>query len=231
VIVVVASGVDHEARLLVDEFPGGRAALLTPRDLSRPGWELGSASPRSWLSVVGGERIRAPDIEGVVTFLPCVLPNELVHIVEADREYVAAEMTAFLLYWLSGLPCRVLNRPTPGCLAGPSWRLERWCLLAAGIGIETVPCARSTRSALQAPQDADCVTASLVGGAVVGSEDKRVRSSLRRLAAAASVDLLTATFLREPGKLRLAGALATADASVPAVRRALVDCLSRRAAA
>jgi hypothetical protein len=33
-------------------------------------------------------------------------------------------MKVFLLSWLSQLNCLVLNRPTPLCLSGSSWRPE-----------------------------------------------------------------------------------------------------------
>ncbi len=56
--------------------------------------------------------------------------------------YVSAEMTAFLLSWLSGLDCPILNRPTPNCLSGPGWRQEQWIHLAARLGIPVDPVQR-----------------------------------------------------------------------------------------
>jgi hypothetical protein len=227
VLLVVASQADPAAQMLVDDLPRGGAALLTPRDLSTSGWDVRSRDRTSSVAVAGGERIRAGRISGVVTLLPCVFPQELVHIAEADRQYVAAEMTAFLLYWLSGLTCPVLNRPTPGCLSGPNWRVEQWCLVAAGIGIDTIECARSTRGTVPTRSETDRVTATLVGGAVIGSEDEQVQLSMRRLAAAASVELMTAMFLRESGGCRFAGAFPFADVGLPDVRDAIVSHFTR----
>jgi hypothetical protein len=48
-------------------------------------------------------------------------------------------MKAFLLSWLSQLNCLVLNRPTPLCLSGPSWRPEQWTYAAAQLGIPVQP--------------------------------------------------------------------------------------------
>ncbi|MDQ4214740.1 hypothetical protein [Microbacterium capsulatum] len=40
--------------------------------------------------------------------------------VPGEREYAAAELTAFVLSWLRALDCPVRNRPEPVCLAGPA---------------------------------------------------------------------------------------------------------------
>lgn len=230
-VLVVASRVDEEARALVDEFPRGHAALLTPRDLSAPGWDVRSASPRLSIATASGERIRADSISGVVTMLPCIFAPELVHIVEADREYVAAEMTAFLLFWLSTLTCPVLNRPTPGCLSGPNWRLEQWCLAATRIGVRTIDCGRKTHGGMATRRPADSVTVTLVGDRVIGSIDEEVKRDTRLLAGAASVEVLTAMFLGEQGSFRFAGAFPFIDAGNAEVRLAVVSYFERRMAA
>jgi len=40
--------------------------------------------------------------------LPAVLATDLPHILISDRDYVASEMTAFLVYWLNALGKPVL---------------------------------------------------------------------------------------------------------------------------
>jgi hypothetical protein len=230
-VLVVASRVDDEARALVSGFRRGHAALLTPRDLSTTGWDVRSASLRLSAGTAGGERIRATSISGVVTLLPCVFAQELVHIVEGDREYVAAEMTAFLLFWLSSLTCPVLNRPTPGCLSGPNWRLEQWCLAASRVGLRTIDCGRDTRGGVAMRKPAESVTVTLVGDRVIGSADDEVERGTRLLAEAASVEVLTAMFLRAPDGLRFAGAFPFIDAGNAEVRRAIVSYFERRMAA
>ena len=230
-VLVVASRVDDEARTLVSEFPRGDAALLTPRDLSTTGWDVRSTSLPASIAASGGDRISAASLSGVVTLLPCVFAQELVHIVEDDREYVAAEMTAFLLFWLSTMTCPVLNRPTSGCLSGPNWRLEQWCLAATQIGIPTVDCSRSTRGGVAPRTSSKTVTVTMVGRTITGPADEEVERHTRQLAAVASVDAITATFLRTPDGLRFAGACPFVDAGNQDVRRAIVGYFTGRMAA
>ena len=83
----------------------------------------------------------------MLTRVPAVFEDELTDIMFSDRSYVAAEMTAFLLFWLSRLRCPVLNEPTATCLAGRYWRREQWIDQAAraGIAVHAFPagCART----------------------------------------------------------------------------------------
>jgi hypothetical protein len=230
-VLVVASRVDDEARTLVSEFPRGDAALLTPRDLSTTGWDVRSTSLPLSIAASGGDRISARSLSGVVTLLPCVFAQELVHIVESDREYVAAEMTAFLLFWLSTMSCPMLNRPTSGCLSGPNWRFEQWCRAATQIEIPTIDCARSTRSGAALRTSSETITVMMVGNSIIGSADEQVERYTRRLAAVAAVDAMTATFLRTPYGLRFAGAFPFVDAASLDVRRAIVSYFTGRMAA
>jgi hypothetical protein len=101
------------------------------------GWiyQLGDAA--SGAAVIGGRIICTSQIQGVITLLPWVGPQDLPGIHPEDREYVAAEMSAFLLAWLSELPCPVLNRPSPSSLSGPGWRHDHWIRVASRLGIPT----------------------------------------------------------------------------------------------
>ena len=132
-IVVLADLADGEADALV-EAGGAAAALLGVDDLSRPGWvvHFPQAGPAF---VADGERRATRDVTGVLVRLPAVRTGDLPHIAEADRDYAAAEMTAFLAYWLSALECPVVNRPTPSLLMGPAWPVARWLALARELGI------------------------------------------------------------------------------------------------
>ena len=132
-IAVLADLADGEATALVDAW-GSEAALLGVDDLSRPGWagDFPHAGPAF---VVDGLTRATRDLTGVLVRLPAVRPEHLPHIDSADREYAAAEMTAFLAYWLSALECPVVNRPTPTLLMGPAWTVARWLALARDLGI------------------------------------------------------------------------------------------------
>jgi hypothetical protein len=227
VILVVASRVDDEARALADEFPGSEALVLTCRDLSRPGWRVASSGPTA--AVVGDHLLTAGAVRGVVTLLPCVFARELVHIIDSERDYVAAEMNAFLLFWLSGLACPVLNRPSPGCLSGPNWRTEQWLRVALQVGIPTIGCRRATRAAPTTEQEAHWRSVTLVGDEVIGTDDNILQRHTRALASAANVDMLATAFLWHGEAPRLAAAHTFPDMSSPDVRRAVVRYFERRA--
>ncbi|HEV2714058.1 MAG TPA: hypothetical protein VGU64_02260, partial [Terriglobales bacterium] len=125
-IVVLASLDDSSAEALVQRWAHVDARLMTCEDLSRSGWSVSPHLRGRGMTVIGGERVGVKHIQGVLVRLSFVTENELPHIHPEDRLYLAAEIMAFLVAWLSELPCPVLNRPTPFCLAGPSWRPEQW---------------------------------------------------------------------------------------------------------
>ena len=138
-IVVVASRLDQGARTLAASQGTDRVALLTCEDLSVPGWRHYVAAGGTSVAVIDGREVAVEEITGVVTCLPNVSELELLHIVPSDRAYVAAEMSAFLLSWLSALSCPVLNRPSPTCLSGPYWRPEQWARVASEVGMRVQP--------------------------------------------------------------------------------------------
>ena len=101
-------------------------------DLSTTGWRQASPQVGSGTAVVGGRQISVRDIMGVLTRLPSIGCQDLEHVAASERTYVAAETTAFLLWWLSILPCPVLNRPEPPSLSAPCWTQERLVLRRRG---------------------------------------------------------------------------------------------------
>jgi hypothetical protein len=191
-IVVVAGYHDEAARSLVARWGADRAALLTCEDLSVPGWRHYVAAAGNPMAVIDGRKVAPGEITGVVTCLPHVSELELLHIVPSDRAYVAAEMSAFLLSWLSALSCPVVNRPSPTCLCGPYWRPEQWASVAAQVGMRVQPVHRRVALADgSGPAVPDGVTVTVVGGRCLGHADTTVMAAARRLAQAADVDLLT----------------------------------------
>jgi len=220
-ILVLASRVDGAAGELVAAFPRDSARLLTCRDLSRRGWRLSTSSPTQDRIVAAGRRVEASRVDGVVTLLPCVFPAELVHIVPADREYVAAEMTATLLYWLSGLRCAVLNRPTSGSLSGPAWRAERWCRVAREHGFAVRSPRRTTRSV--AAYAGALRTLTVVGSRVIGSDLAALHGRAVAMTTALGIDLLQLYFTLAPGPPAFLTASPIPDMSSPIVRSAIVD--------
>jgi hypothetical protein len=135
VILIVASRHDTAARVMAQKFE--HAAVITAADLSEPGWRFESGHASASVAMVGNQPISAHAITCVINRLPWISPSELVHIVIEDRAYVAAEMSAFLIAWLTELPCPVYNRPSAMCISGPGWQPAQWIYAAAAAGLKT----------------------------------------------------------------------------------------------
>lgn len=228
-LVVLAHRYDQEASQLVSRWSADGARLLTSADLSRQGWHYSSEAPAESTAVVSGRIVPVDQITGVLTLLPAIFEQELVDIVPSDRSYVAAEMTAFLLCWLSTLPCTVLNRPTPTCLSGPYWRQERWVSAAAGFGIPVQPvCRRTALREESVPQQpgTQCVTVSVVGEQCFGKVDDALLRWSRQLAELAGVELLTVHFSSPGPDARLLDASLRPDFSIPGVEDAVLALLT-----
>jgi hypothetical protein len=142
--------------------------------------------------MIGGCAVQAGDITGVLTRTSHIWQEELVYVAPADRLYVSAEMSSFLVSWLSALECPVLNRPVPSSLAGPSWGPEQWAALAAVAGMRVKPLRRSVRwgadMALR-PADLGSTSLTIVGRRCFGEAHPALRTQARRLADFAQVDL------------------------------------------
>jgi hypothetical protein len=209
VLVIIAGKQDQSARWLAERWSRFGAELLSPSDLSVPGWCHYVAVASEDIAVINRRAVPTEKITGVLTRLPCVSEHELMHIVPADRAYVAAEMTAFLLSWVSGLNCPLLNRPTPTCLSGCDWRSEQWVYLATLLGIPVIPVRRHARcledaTTKESIDSFDTVT--VIGVGSIGASDERQAAYARRLAAAAGVDLLAVHFRTVGGEPRLLSA-------------------------
>jgi len=140
-LLVFGSAFDDHPKTLVQCFrdAGRPAALVIPKDLSRIGWSLRSGNPGAMTATVDDRILRGDEIRGVVTALPWVAAYDVLHVIEADRDYVAEEMAAFLLAWLRQLRCPVLDRPTPTSLAGCGRSKFEWANLARSKGVDADP--------------------------------------------------------------------------------------------
>jgi hypothetical protein len=182
VIVVVASAHDPRARDLVAYWGPQCATLLAAEDLSQPGWAFEVPPGPCGRCVAGGKIIPDEAIAGVLTLRPRILAAELVHVASADRDYVAAEMTAVLRAWLAARRCPVVNAPSGVTLAGPNWRLARWHHEALALDI---PVARAAHQ---------CVDLIVTGKRCLGTDDPQLLSSAVALAHAARTELLGCRF-------------------------------------
>lgn len=187
-ILILASRFDAEAAGVAARAGLPDVRVVTCQDLSRPGWRLEVGRPERTVVSVGSLRLSDAEVDGVIVRLSYVDSVELDHIAVEDREYVAAEMQAFLCAWLDSLGGRALNRPTPCHLGGPGWSRERWLALAQGLGL---PVRRAT---VTSP-----VTVTVLRGRAVGTPTETVARRARRIAAAAQTGLLRVQFSTETG--------------------------------
>ncbi len=222
-ILLVASQFDQQAACLARNWARHDACLLTARDLSRAGWSFSPVSG-SWTGVTGDRLFDARELTGVLNCLPEIDEHELGHVIAEDRGYVAAEMNAFLLSWQSQLSCPVVNRPTPNCLLGPGWRMEKWVLTAASLGIPVMRLQRSSERRQAAAVDGlmDARALTVVGEVVVG-KDQELGGWAKSLARAAGLALGTFYFCSSAGS-EFMGVSLRADLANPAVRDALLAC-------
>ena len=195
-LVVLANRYDQQARTLVSRW-GSQSRLLSIEDFSTRGWRFTLDDDGDSFAVIDGEVVNCKEIKGVFTRLPFVFQDDLVNITPGDRAYVAAEMMAFLLAWLSSLRCPVLNKPTPLCLSGPLLRREKWVHTASELGLPVLPVNR--HSPMVADEETDLPklglrTVELVGDTCIGHMDEGETAKIRSLARRVGADLLRARF-------------------------------------
>src|SRR5271157_5668945 len=196
-LVVLASAFDEVAAKVVAAWTPWNAALCTPADLSIPGWNHHVGAPHEATAVVSGVVTPVVAITGVWTRLPLVQPEELTHIAAADRSYVAAEMTAFLIAFLANLRCKVLNRPSPTLLSGPGWRPEQWIRAAIRANIPARTTQRIVRFGAPTERLAEIAAElTVIGERVFGTSDAVLTSWAKALATAAGVGILGVRFAR-----------------------------------
>ena len=193
-MLVLAARDDVPARMLADRL-GEAAVAAGPQDLSRPGWTYArSISRRTGVSCRG--QFRADGLTAVVSRISAVQPVHLTHVSRGDRDYVAAEMTAFLRAWLTGLSCPVVNPPTATCLSGPALTAHQWAALCGRLSIPARP-ARLTVPAVpdDRPAPAACrVTVFRGRPAAAGPCPAVLLEHGRRLAAHVGAEWLAVTF-------------------------------------
>ncbi len=233
--VVIASQRDEIAQAFAARGGAHEIGIMTSRDLSCAGWRHRLSAPHEAMAVVGGRSVPGPEIEGVLTRLPYVWESELAHIAERERAYVASEMSAFLLAWLTSLRCPVLNRPAPASLTGPSWRLPKWLQLAARTGLAVRPFIQDCHAlneqpstlSRHAPDEAHAVTTlTVVGGHTFGVAADELKAQARALAHAAGVALLGVYFDGAGAGATFLGINTCPDISGPEIGAAVRACLA-----
>jgi hypothetical protein len=148
---------------------------------------------------VSGERLR-----GVLNRLYTVPVPHWQSKEKVDRDYVQQELVALFLSWLHGLPCPVINRPTPQGLSG-QWRCEsEWAWLARQAGLAVAPYRQSSHDRIDEmkgerrliPAGALVQTVIVAGDAVAGAAAPLpVIAACKRLAEIAGTELLGVDFI------------------------------------
>jgi hypothetical protein len=160
---------------------------------------------------IAGEQLR-----GVVNRLYTVPIPHWRSAEQRDRDYVQQELIALFLSWLHGLPCPVINRPTPQGLSG-QWRPEsEWVVLAHKAGLPVAPYRQSAHDRIDEmkgekrliPRGALVQTVIIVGDTVAGAAiSQPLAAACRRLVQLAGTELLGIDFVAGDGdSLTFAGA-------------------------
>ena len=219
-IVVVGSRHDNVSRSIVEALPS--AALCSAEDLTRPGWIWALSSPEANRWVVDGKVVDDSEVTGVLVRRSCVYPEELVATHRDDREYLAAESTAFLVFVLSQTGARVANPVADGALGDDAVRPERWMPAAAGLGVRPAPLRLKAGGAVRLP--AATTTAQVVGREAFGDVPPRLREAAVELAAA--LHLLYAAFVFD--RRRRLVAVSSVQPPSEAALAGLASALGRR---
>lgn len=193
-LIILAKQQDENAARLADRWRSHDAVLVTAVDLSKSGWSLHLASSTRSRMRIGDRQVVGEEIKGVLTLIPRIYSEDLDHIVPSDRQYVASEMSAFLLAWLSSLRCPVLNRPTAESLSGPDWRVETWIHLAGQLGIPVSTVHRRTPNRVSDLEEQPTCEITVIGGECFGKAVPQLIANTRLLAKTAGTDMLTAHF-------------------------------------
>jgi hypothetical protein len=183
-IAVLASELDSEARSVVAEWSHCGTALLSARDLTTAGWEFHPADPGAGIAVLEGRRVPVRNLQAVLTRRPAVLAEELISLTPCDRSYAAAETNAFLVAWLTSLPCKVVNRPTTTSLCGPAWDTIHWKCAAAAADVDWVT----------ETDDSAVERVVVCGLQCFFATTRKQKAAARALARVAGVDLLSVSF-------------------------------------
>jgi hypothetical protein len=227
---IFCSRADHAAHAFAKRFAAQDVRTLTCEEVSQPGWRLSIRGvARAGVDIelcaaLGGELIPGERLRGVISRLGGVTEHELGHIEAPDRAYVAAEMHAFLFAFLSALPCRKVNHPSPACLYGPNLRGGQWRQLARELGIPVLreaddPVDGSHFGALES----EIV---VVGDRLIGVASDEVERWSRELALAAGVSCLYVRYRSCRGEVKLMGADPYPRLEMAEVGPALISWLS-----
>jgi hypothetical protein len=151
-LLLLARAEDPAVNVLTQRAPD-RVAHASVEDLCAPGWRYRVGAPEYARARACGRTIEAERIAAVLCRIGRVSASDMETVHADDREFAAAETTAFLRAWLTqfrGVRC---NEPTWMSLAGPRWHPLQWSRLVTELGIPASVEARQSETAVVAGRD------------------------------------------------------------------------------
>ena|ERR1700678_1237868 len=108
-------------------------------------WEHRLDGPSTHLKIVlpDGRVLCSSRIRGAINRLIAPPAAQAQRAAESDKDYAQAELQAFYLSWLNGLPGVIINRPTAVGLCGSWYHPSEWACRASRAGLP-VPTYRQT---------------------------------------------------------------------------------------
>lgn len=198
-IIFLASRFDYDTASIAAHWQSKLpVSVLTPQDLCQPGWRWKPGFCSDGTFSLAGRVYRNSEIQAVITRISFVSEHEFPMISEMDRSYVAAEIQAFLLGWLSDISCLVLNCPSPNSLFGPGFSKEKWLQIASLIGLTTTNLCGSheVQSSPPAYENSERINVTIVGNSVFNAPNEAFSTQAKKLALYAEVSLLSIWAIR-----------------------------------
>ncbi|MFZ0962665.1 MAG: hypothetical protein WAO35_17485 [Terriglobia bacterium] len=187
-------------------------------------WEhrLDGSGTHLKISLPDGRVLCSSRIRGAINRLLAPSPGVAEQAAASDKEYAQAELQAFYLSWLKGLPGVVINRPMPIGLSGPWYHPSEWACRAHRAGLPAPAYRQSSHDALEqgyrslAPQGAAMLTLIAFRGEVFGGRvPEPTARACAKLAQEAGMEVLgIQLYADEHGEWNFAQATPSPDLSI-----------------
>jgi hypothetical protein len=162
-------------------------------------WEhrLDSNGTHLRIALPDGRVICSSRVRGAINRLLAPAPGVAQQAAASDRDYAQAELQAFYLSWLKGLPGMMINRPTSVGLCGSWYHTSEWTCRAYRAGLPVQPYRQSAHDAPEraylspAPEGAARLNLIAFHGQVFGGEvSDPIARACTKLALDAEAELL-----------------------------------------
>ena len=199
-ILVICEPEDICGLWLVNEIRrrGREVEHVLPDELaigSRLSLHVSSQHDLAEAELADGRRIIGSDLIGVINRMTSFPRPVFDGISDRDVVYIGEELRAAVVAWFAGLPCPVLNRPTPYSAPGLVMHESSWRRYAMMLGIETATLKLDANGFEIQPAN---FSVAVIGNKVFATEENTVQASIsdasKRLARALGIRLLGVDF-------------------------------------